>query len=772
MDSGIIFRSNRGLESNPAGYGQGPIEIVESPRPQIYSSAHAFGPAEQHPLLRYWRILRKRKWTALAVFVTVLLLAIIATLRVTRLYEATSRIAIYPENSNVLGLKDLESAAASAELDYTVAMETQVSILRSDELALKVIAALQLENNPIFMGSESVLKSARAEIPRSDLAPDPRHLARMLAIFRRGLNIQVVPRTRVLEISYMHRDARLAAEISNTLVKTFIEENFRTKYESTSQTADWLSKELSDLQLKVQTSEEKLVRYEKEKGILGIDEKQNIVTAKLDELNKELTAAQTDRIQKESNYKLAQSGDPSVFAKLSPENLLERLQAEQADLENQYARATTEFGSAYPQVIELKNQLKQVQASVVAENDRLRAKVRDEYRAAEQREKLLAAALAEQKQEANQLNESAIEYTALKRDSDSNRQLYESLLQRLKEASVTAGLRSSNIRVVDVAQVPIVPAKPNVPGNIALGFLLGIVGGFALALLQENLDTTVLNLEELSAITSLPALGTIPLQIAGNNRRRLGSGAASEVTEASVPITYLRPKSEVAESYRALRTSILLSSFGAPPKVILITSALPQEGKTTVSSNSAMVLAQKGGRILLVDADMRRPGVIKALGIRSTRGLSTVLSGVDKVENSLVPFPQLPNLLILPAGPVPPNPVELLGSNVMKDYISRWRNEFDHIIIDTPPCLSVTDSVVLSVEADRVILVARSGQTPKAALRRASELLQQVNAHVMGVVLNAFNVHSADGYYNYYGSKYASHYYEQSEAENCEAHAS
>jgi polysaccharide biosynthesis transport protein len=770
MDSGIIFRPSRGLESNTAGFGQGPFEIVEAQRPLIYS--HPFGTAEQHPLLGCWRVLRKRKWTVLAAFVTVFLLAIIATLRMTRLYAATSRIAIYPENSNVLGLKDMESVSASEELDYNVAMETQVSILRSDQLALKVIDALHLDSNPGFTGFDSVAKTPAAGISHSDLAPDPKHLAKMLTIFRRGLSIQVVPRTRVIEISYMQRDPRLAAEISNTLVKTFIEENFRTKYESTSQTADWLSKELSDLQLKVQTSEEKLVRYQKEKGIVGIDEKQNIVTSKLDELNKELTEAQADRIQKESNYQLAQSGDPSAFAKLSSENLIEKLQAEQAELENQYARATTEFGSAYPQVIELKNQLKQVQASITTENNRLLAKVRDEYRAAEQREKLLSAALAEQKQEANQLNESAIEYTALKRDADSNRQLYESLLQRLKEASVTAGLRSSNIRVVDVAQIPIVPSKPNVPGNIALGFLLGIVGGFALALLQENLDTTVLNLEELSAITSLPALGTIPLQVGGNNRRRLGSGAANEVPQVSVPITCLRPKSEVAESYRALRTSILLSSFGAPPKVILITSALPQEGKTTVSSNSAMVLAQKGGRVLLVDADMRRSGVSKALGIRSNRGLSTVLSGVDKVEDSLVPFPQLPNLLILPAGPVPPNPVELLGSNVMKDYISQWRNEFDHIIIDTPPCLSVTDSVVLSVDADRVILVARSGQTPKAALRRASELLQQVNARVMGVVLNAFNVHAADGYYSYYGGKYAGRYYEQSEAENREAHAS
>jgi capsular exopolysaccharide synthesis family protein len=277
----------------------------------------------------------------------------------------------------------------------------------------------------------------------------------------------------------------------------------------------------------------------------------------------------------------------------------------------------------------------------------------------------------------------------------------------------------------------------------------------------------------LSAITALPVLGTIPLQLAGNGRRRLTSEAGMGAdTLRTGPVTHVRPKSEAAESYRALRTSILLSSFGAPPKVVLVTSALPQEGKTTVSTNAAVVLAQKGGRVLLVDADLRRPGISKALGLKTSGGLSTLLSGVDTMENVVVPFPELPYLRVLPAGPIPPNPVELLGSSVMKEFIARWRNEYDHIIFDTPPCLSVTDSVVLSVEADRVILVARSGQTPKGALRQASELLLQVNARVMGVVLNAFNVRSGDGHYYYYGSKYSSRYYQQPEEENRDAYAS
>src|SRR5579864_2112893 len=761
MHSGIVVGNNRDTSN-----GQRTFELIESPTPQAHSFDYPYWIGEQHPLVSYWRILKKRKWTIVATFVIILVLAIIATLRMPRLYEAASKIAIYPENSNTLGLKDLENGAMNEDWDYSVSLETQLSILRSDTLALKVIEALHLDSNPSFMGFTPVADDFSRGIGSTNPGLDSRQIASMLSTFRSGLTVQVMPRTRVVEITYVHSDPQLAAEITNALVKTFVEENFRTKYESTSQTADWLSRELSDLQLKVQASEEKLVRYEKQKGIVGIDEKQNIITAKLDELNKELTDAQTDRMQKEANYNLAQAGDPSGFAKLSADNLLEKLKTQQAELETQYAQATTQFGPSYPEVIQLRSQLNQVRSSIANEQKNLLSRVRDEYLAAIQRENLLTSAFDHQKQEANQLNESGIEFTALRRDADSNRELYQSLLQRLKEASVTAGLRSSNIRVVDVARIPLSPSTPNVSRNIALGFFLGLVGGVALAFLQESMDTTVGNLEELSAITALPVLGAIPLQLAVHAGQRLTSGESIMAASTMLgPITHARPRSEAAESYRALRTSILLSSFGAPPKVVLVTSALPKEGKTTVSANSAVVLAQKGARVLLVDADLRRPGIAKALGLKASGGLSTLLSGVDRMEDVLLPFPDLPSLQVLPAGPIPPNPVELLGSSVMKDAIVRWRNEFDHIIFDTPPCLSVTDSVVLSVEADRVILVARSGQTPKGAVRRASELLLQVDASIMGIVLNAFNHRSSDCHYYYYGSKYSGSYYQQLEEE-------
>jgi capsular exopolysaccharide synthesis family protein len=718
---------------------------------------------QQNPILHYWQILWKRKWAALATFVIVFALSVIATINATRLYQATSKVAIFPENPNVLGFKDAEFS--SPDFDYEATMATQAAVLRSDALAMEVIDALHLDRDPKFTGATG--PQAEDSIRVSSMQPDPAKAAAWLGAFRGGLSVQVIPTSRLVDVSYTHPDPRLAAEIVNALVRAFTEENFKTKYESVTQTSAWLSKELADLQLKVQTSEEKLVRYQKDHSILGVDEKQNIVTAKLTELNNELTVAQTDRIQKESNYRLAVAGDPAAFAKTSREgtsSMLDKLREREADLNTQYAQATTQFGSGYPKVVELNNQLKQVRTEIAAEETRSQREIRDEYLAAVQRENLLTTAFEQQKQEANQLNESAIEYSVLKRDAESYRQLYQDLQQRLKEAGVSAGLRSSNIRVVDIARTPTQPITPNVPRNLQVGLLLGLACGIGLAFVLESLDTSIRSIEEISEISTLPALGTIPLQLSSNGylRKRLKTTLAeTERSESSALVTYARPKSEAAEAYRALRTSILLSSFGAPPKVILVTSAIPQEGKTTISANSALVLAQSGSRVLLIDADLRRPGIDKLFGFRSRAGLSTLISGVDKMEDVVVPFTQVPNLWILPAGPIPPQPVELLGSTVMKDHITRWRDEFDHIIIDTPPCLSVTDAVVLSPEADRVILVARAGKTTKPALRRACELLLHVNARVMGIVLNALDLRSGGGYYYTYGGPDAHRYYDE-----------
>jgi polysaccharide biosynthesis transport protein len=752
------------MQLRPRRNNSGDLEALEPIELPLVKGPHSVYPyfAEQeNPILHYWRILRKRKWLVLAAVVIVFALSLIQTLNTTRLYRATSKVAIFPENQNVLGFKDVDNGfSGGAQDDF--ALETQVAILRSDALAIKVIEVMHLDQDPRFTGVRQTPPLGEASIQVSGMEPDPARAAGLLGAFAGGLNVQLVPSSRLIQVSYTHPDPRLATEVVNTLVKTFIEENFRTKYESVTQTSEWLSNELAGLQLKVETSEEKLVRYQKDHSILGVDEKQNIVTARLDELNKELTAAQTDRMQKESDYTSAMS-DPAGFSKVSPEGksgLLDSLRGKEADLETQYAQTSTQFGSGYPKVVELNNQLKQVRAEIATEETRVQHRIREQYSTAVKRESLLTAAFDRQKQQFNQLNESAIEYSVLKRDAESNRQLYQDLLQRLKEAGVSAGLRSSNIRVVDVARTPSSPIAPDVHRNLALGFLLGLGLGAGLAFVFESLDNTIKNADEVNAISALPALGTIPLQRSNNGHsRKLLTASVAENSESPSLVTYSRPKSQAAEAYRALRTSILLSSFGAPPKVVLVTSALPQEGKTTISANSALVLAQRGSRVLLLDADLRRPGIEKLFGMSPRGGLSTLISGVDKIENVVLPSPSVPNLWIVPSGPIPPQPVELLSSNVMKDFITRWRNEFDHIIIDTPPCLSVTDAVVLSPEVDRVILVARSGQTTKTALRRACDLLLQVDAKLMGIVLNALDVRSAEGYY-YYGGRYAGRYYD------------
>ena len=756
---------------NGAG-GSEELEPVELLPPERTHRALYPQLAQEHsPILHYWRILQKRKWVMLATFAIVFSLSAIAVLSETRIYQATSKVAIFPEVPNVLGFKD-GGDNNYPDFDYEAALETQVAILRSDALALKVIEAMRLYQDPRFTTVKQNVPDP--SMPGSIMQPDPTQAAGLLGAFHGGLNVQLIPSTRLILVSYTHHDARFATEVANTLVKTFIEENFRTKYDSASQTSDWLSTELADLQMKVQTSEEKLVRYQKDHGILGIDEKQNVVTDKLGELNKELTEAEMDRIEKEADYKLAMNGDPASFTRATPDGrnaggLLDKLDEKEADLETQYAMATTEFGTGYPKVTELSNQLKQVRAAIVTEKTKMQEKMRDEYLAASQREDLLESAFNRQKQEANKLNESAIEYTVLKRDAETNRQLYQDLLQRLKEAGVSAGLRSSNIRVVDVARIPTQPISPNVQRSLVLGFLLGLSLAIGLALVLESLDNTVRSVDEINTVSTLPSLGTIPLQLANDGpslpKGTLTISADAEKSGTLALVTYERPKSEAAEAYRALRTSILLSSFGAPPKVILVTSAMPQEGKTTISANTALVLAQRGSRVLLIDADLRRPGVDKVFGLRSPAGLSTVISGSSKVEDAILPCPEVPTLWILPAGPIPPQPAELLGSAVMKDLIARWRNEFDHIIIDTPPCLSVTDAVLLSPEADRVILVARSGQTTRPALRRACDLLLQVNARVMGIVLNAFNLRSAEGYY-YYSGRYSKAYYSEESADD------
>lgn len=766
MDSGPLLPANGPvLREAQTAY---PIEINRSA--QIYSSPL---PLQESVLREYLRVLIKRKAVVLSSVALIFSVVAIATLRSTPIYEASGSIAINKGDPEIVNFKDSTGGG-----DYYIDpadLDTEVSILRSDLLALQVIKQLNLDKRPEF-GGRGEASVNTLEQTTDLLQPDSAQTSEVLAAFKSNLNVALRPNTRLIEIRYRSPEKSVAARVVNTLIGTYIEQNFKTRFESTMQASDWLQKQLADLQIKVETSQEKLVKYQKDHDILGIDEKQNIITAKLDELNKELTSAESDRMEKESLYRLVQSGDTeAALAAAGDESmggggssngslLLERLREQEADVKIQVAQLSTQFGPSYPKVVQLTTQLKEVDSQVKLEVTKIAARVRASYLASLQRENMLSAAMEQQKQDANQLNESAIEYSLLKRDVDTNRTLYEGLLEKLKEAGVTAGLRSNNIRPVDKARVPTAPAEPNVPRNLAFALALGLSTGIGLAFLLEGLDNTVRTSEQAQLISALPPLGMIPLgsKVTENGtRQRLAVASSKEAVEL---VTQSRPQSQMAESYRALRTSLLLTSLGAPPKTILITSALPQEGKTTTSINTAIVLAQKGTRVLLIDADLRRPSIHKTLGMGPRTGLSNVLTGNATLQQAIVRSSLLPSLYVLPAGTPPPNPAELLASTNMKDVLAELREQYDHIVVDTPPTLSVTDAVVMSTRADAVVLVIRSGQTTKQALRRARDLLMGVNARVCGVLLNAVDLRSPEYYYYYeYQGKYGQRYYHEDE---------
>jgi len=740
-------------------------------------------PTQDSALREYSRVLLKHKWTAISCLVVIFTLVAIATLRMTPIYDAMGRIAINKPDTSIINFRD-----NAVGVDYTdpVDLDTEVRVLQSDLLALEVMRKLNLDKRPDSGGLSSGPSEQAQNLELDPLQPNYRQITGQLVSFKAGLKVALIPNTRVMEIHYASPDPQLAASVVNTYANIYAENSFKTKFESTMQASDWLSKQLVDLQMKVETSQEKLVQYQKKHEILGTDEKQNIITEKLDELNKQLTAAESDRMQKESVYRLTQSGDPEALASgasasFSPEttgidggsSLLEKLRTQQADLKIQTAQLSTQFGPAYPKVAQLSNQLKETEVQIQNEQKKIASRLRNQYLAALQRENMLRAGFEKQKQEQNKLNESAIEYSLLKRDVDSNRQLYEGLLQKLKEAGVSAGLKSNNVKLIDPARVPTAPSEPNIPRNLAFALVLGLTTAIGSAFLLESLDNTVRTPEQAQLAAALPSLGMIPLgskNMPDRGSRQLATAPSSK--EAVELVTQVHPKSQMAEAYRALRTSLLLCSSGAPPKVILVTSALPQEGKTTTSINTAVVLAHKGVRVLLMDADLRRPGIHKILGLGPRIGLSNVLTGSADLQQVVTRSPLLPNLVILPAGTPPPNPAELLASPDMQDLIERLRDQYDHIVIDTPPALSVTDAVVLATRADAVVLVIRSGHTTKQALRRAREILGRVNAKVTGVLMNAVNLRSADYYYySEYQGKYGGRYYVEDEVTDAEESA-
>jgi capsular exopolysaccharide synthesis family protein len=700
-------------------------------------------PAQEEPaLLHYLRILFRRRWMVLGSTCALGLLAAGLSLMMTPRYGTSARISVGRQDSTGLGFKDARQNYDEAQ--YSAELNAQVRILKSDSLVLENLKRLGLANPP-----ESV-DSSLGEIPALKLSKQE---VKQLRFFQNGLVVSRVGQTPLIDITFSGPDPNLAARFVNGLVMTYREHTFRARYEATMHVSDFLAKQLQDLKIKFETSQQKLVEYERAKGFLGFNDKENIVTQKLDQVNHDLSVAESDRIQKQALYERSLSANPELVPEIGDNANIRHLQDQVHDLKNQYAQATGVMGSAHPKVIQLSNQLTQAEASLRDEIDKIAERDRNAYLIARSREDMLRSMLAEQKQQSNRMHEDAIEYGILKHDVESNQQLYEGLLQKLKEAGVFAGLNSSQISIVDSARVPNSPISPNLQLNIALGLLAGCFLGCVSAFLLQHLDNTIRTPDEIGAMVTLPWVATVPA-MSSNVRNRDALRVAPTEAEETAPglLASLQPASEFSESYRSLRTSILLGS--RPAKVILVTSPLSKEGKSTTSLNLAAVLTQAHKRVVLVDADLRAPSLHSLLNVSNDDGLSTILDPTSQVDPSeyVVQSTRVPGLSFLPAGPVPELNAELLGSDAMKRLLGALRARFDFVVIDSAPVLATTDSVIIASQADAVVLTVRSGQTTKDALVRAHDLLHMVGAKIVGVVVNA--VPSEDfgcPRYRYYG---------------------
>lgn len=729
-------------------------------------------------------MLKRRRRIVMATLSGFLILVTLYAMVATRRYQATGQIQIQKDSAGAFGLESsvMGEAADSASdaLDYNITLQTEANILMSDALAMRVIKDLRLETTDDFYpsgkkdhGSSWMSRLFFWKKPVEPMtvpleqAPNRRYT--VLKIFASHLKVEPVTGTRLINVRYSSPDPKLAAAVVNHLISALTDYTFQTRFTATAQASTWLTAQLEDLRKQTEALQAKSIALQRDTGMFGNDESHNVVLARLESLNEALTAAESNRILKEAVYRVASSGDPELLSGLSGNSgigtmasmtnslsLIQSLRGQEATVKAELDEDKVKYGSAFPRVAELQAELDGIERSIHDEVHRLGERARTDYQVAKQTEASARSEFEKQEKLAYALNDKAIAYGLAKQEADSSRDVYEGLLAKLKQAGVLEGLRSTNVTVVNPASVPPPnhPKSPNLLLYYAAAIVAGLGFGAMLAFIRDVTDTKVQSLEDLERVTGSPIMGLIPeIESRPKLRHLIGASSAMQVAanggrQHIASLAYA--DSPFTESLRSLRTALMLSHGGGPPQVLLLTSSTASEGKSTVSLNLATVLTQQGARVLLVDADLRRPVLHQRIGAFAEDGLSVVLSSERDPQPQQVDG--VHNLFAVCGGPPPPFPAELLGSRRMQALLDQWRQRYDFVVLDGPPVLPVTDAIVLAQQCDAVLMVARHEYTEKKAIQRGYQAIaRQLPQHtLLGTVLNAVPGKSSD-FYDYYG---------------------